>query len=134
MARPKRTTTSLASDKPLRAETVNDFMLGLAGSWPKDYPEENRWRDFNELFLGSEQGRRVLFAILDYCEIFKNPATRPQGLEIDDRLTYMRIGLADIGRQIIKTITERPQATPPATAQTEPDPPPKPAGSQGGNP
>lgn len=72
----------------------------------------DRYRDYRAVFLGSEQGRRVLHDILANCGL--NKATPPVG-SIDPYLTHIRDGRRGAALEIIGAIYKEPAQKQPTT-------------------
>ena len=51
------------------------FFAELAAAWTgKNYTETERYKDFRQLFMGSDQGKRVLYQILGWGHMFRSSA------------------------------------------------------------
>lgn len=93
------------------------LLLEISAAWPQGYSEVDAHRDLNAVFLSSAEGRRVLYFLLDYCGMHRNPVD-PEGKE---HITYQNIGRADFGRFLIATLTTTPLPPASPAAQTEPE-------------
>ena len=74
----------------------------------------DRYRDFQRVFLDSDQGKRVLYEILLWCHI-----TRPSGplAKFDPYETMFLDGERSIGIQIMSTMHAEPKARPASTKE-----------------
>lgn len=116
---PKPITTFFAAD--VSARTVDDLVRSIAPAWSAGYGAAEAHRDMNEMFLGTPQGQRLLYFILDFAGLHRNPVD-PEGRE---HVTYMNIGRQDMARFLIAVMTA-PPAPEHAQAETEaPATPPK---------
>lgn len=71
-----------------------------------DYSALDRYRDFRAVFFGEstpEQGRRVLWQILEWCRLF-----RPVSAPGDPHETYRRDGERNIGLKVFMTLNTEP--------------------------
>lgn len=83
------------------------FFADLAASHPgKNYSKMDRYRDFRHLFLGSEQGKRVLFEILLWGHI-----TRPSAplAKFETNETMFLDGERSLAVKIMTTMNAEPQ-------------------------
>lgn len=69
------------------------------------YGGQERARDFRDVFLGSEAGRRVLWQILAWCRLYRTVAVRGDAFE-----TYRREGERSIGLRILAQLDADPSA------------------------
>ncbi|GAB4390995.1 MAG: hypothetical protein Tsb0032_00300 [Kiloniellaceae bacterium] len=79
------------------------------------YSAIDRYRDFRAVFFGEstpQQGKRVLWQILEWCRLFR-PVTAPG----DPHETYRRDGERNIGLKIFMTLNAEPG--PPAGADEQ---------------
>lgn len=70
------------------------------------YTAVDRYRDFRAVFFGEstpQQGRRVLWQILEWCRLF-----RPVSAPGDPHETYRRDGERNIGLKIFMTLNAEP--------------------------
>ena len=83
-----------------------------------DYSAVDRYRDFRAVFFGEstpEQGRRVLWQILEWSRLF-----RPVSAPGDPHETYRRDGERNIGLKVFMTLNAEPaRETPPEAAISE---------------
>lgn len=85
---------------------------------PENYKESwDRLRDFRAVFLGSQQGQRVLYHILDHCGLMRTPVQRTEA-GADVPLTFRAIGFVDHARWLLRTLTNEPRDQP-GTAMSE---------------
>ncbi|MGF1593962.1 MAG: hypothetical protein ACFCUW_11815 [Kiloniellaceae bacterium] len=80
------------------------------------YTAVDRYRDFRAVFFGQstpEQGKRVLWQILEWCRLF-----RPVSAPGDPHETYRRDGERNIGLKIFMTLNAEPDE-PDDTAQQQ---------------
>ncbi|NIA72523.1 hypothetical protein HBA54_28440 [Pelagibius litoralis] len=84
----------------------------------KNYSGIDRYRDFRAVFFGestAEQGRRVLWQILEWCRLF-----RPVSAPGDPHETYRRDGERNIGLKVFMTLNAEPaREAPPEAAISE---------------
>lgn len=74
------------------------------------YGPLDRYRDFRAVFFGGstpQQGRRVLWQILQWCRLF-----RPVSAPGDPHETYRRDGERNIGLKIFMTLNAEPDRKP----------------------
>jgi hypothetical protein len=83
--------------------------LGAAAPAP-GYTTLDRYRDFRAVFLGSDQGKRVLHQILDLCHVFE-PSIDPQA-PIDPLMTHARDGERTAALAVLRILAEEPAARP----------------------
>ena len=70
------------------------------------YTAIDRYRDFRAVFFGEstpQQGKRVLWQILEWCRLF-----RPVSAPGDSHETYRRDGERNIGLKIFMTLNAEP--------------------------
>ena len=91
------------------------FLTELARFHPgKRYGKIDRYRDFRRVFLGSEQGRRVLYEVLAICGMYKSAAPRAN---FDPYETMFLNGQQDIAFNLLGTINVEPKARPTSTKE-----------------
>jgi hypothetical protein len=79
------------------------------------YTREDRARDFRAVFFGEstpQQGRRVLWQLLEWCRLF-----RPVSAPGDPYETYRRDGERNIGLKLFMVLNAEPE--PPEDPQRE---------------
>jgi hypothetical protein len=69
------------------------------------YGDADRYRDFRQVFLGSVQGRKVLYEIFTWANLF-----RPVFIPGDPYATHYRDGERNIGLKILATLNAEPVA------------------------
>ena len=74
----------------------------------------DKYRDFRTVFLGSDEGRRVLYDILTFGHIYRSSAVRG-----DPHETYRREGERNIALKVLTTIHEEPKEQPTRQVTTE---------------
>lgn len=82
-----------------------------------DYSAVDRFRDFRAVFFGEstpEQGKRVLWQILEWSRLF-----RPVAAPGDPHETYRRDGERNIGLKIFMTLNAEPAHDRPEEALSE---------------
>ena len=105
---------------PWRRYDVGDpdpeaFLAELAASHPgKAYKPMDRYRDFRRLFLDSEQGRRVLYEILRWGNMFRPSAPMAN---FDPHETMFHDGERNVALRIMSTMHAEPRERP---ANTKP--------------
>ena len=79
------------------------------------YTPAERYHDFRQLFMGSDQGKRVLREILAWGHLLR-PAviSRP----VDPYLTHVREGESNMARRLLATVCREPSLPPPSQTQT----------------
>ena len=88
--------------------------IELAGELAKAYTGKNytpldRFKDFRQLFLGSEQGRRVLWQILAWGHMFASSTALAQH---DSNKTFTLEGERNIALRIFAAIHQEPKPLP----------------------
>ncbi len=81
--------------------------LGAAHPGRGRYDRIDRYRDFREVFLGSDAGKRVLYEILSWSRMF-----RPVAVKGDPYETYRRDGERNIGLTILSVTNIEPKPLP----------------------
>lgn len=81
---------------------------------PKDYTEQDKYRDFRKVFLSSEEGGRVLRQLLAWGHlfgpsIFGNPIDPYRVVALEAERNY--------ALRLLKTIHDEPKAKPAQTAR-----------------
>ena len=89
------------------------FLAELAASHPgKGYKPMDRYRDFQRVFLGDEQGKRVLYEVMTFCGMFRSAAPRAK---FDPYETMFFNGQQDIGFRLLAAMHAEPKARPAST-------------------
>ncbi len=76
----------------------------------------DKYRDFRKVFLGSDEGRRVLHDILTFGHIYRSSAVRGDPYE-----TSRREGERNIALKILETIHKEPKEQPTKQVTKEPE-------------
>ena len=71
-----------------------------------------RYRDYRHVFLGSEEGRRVLHDLLRACRV--NCVSVPMAHPIDPMRVAFNDGMRNVGLAVMGTITKEPVGNQPA--------------------
>ena len=87
-------------------EDIDDLMTELAAAMTAGRTKTDRYAEFRTLFLGSDQGKRVLHDILAWGRIYGNP------VRTDTHQTYLCLGERNLAIKIISTIMVEPQERP----------------------
>lgn len=86
------------------------FLAELAASHPgKAYKPMDRYRDFRRVFLGDEQGRRVLYELLSWGHMFRSPAKMSN---FGTNETFFHEGESHFAKLIMSTMHAEPKARP----------------------
>lgn len=92
---------------PLGQPDPDAFFTALRrASLGERYTAVDRYRDFRAVFFGEstpQQGKRVLWQILEWCRLF-----RPVSAPGDPHETYRRDGERNIGLKIFMTLNAEP--------------------------
>ena len=93
------------------------FLAELARAHPgkAGYADLDRYRDFRQLFLETDRGRRVLYELLSWGHVFRASAPMAQ---FDPHKTLFHDGERSIALKIMATLTAEPQDRP-ANANTK---------------
>ena len=75
----------------------------------EEYSKLDQYRDFKEVFLGDERGRRVLKQILTWSNIAK---AHPTGSPIDPSKVMISEGQRNLALRILVTMLEEPKERP----------------------
>jgi hypothetical protein len=81
----------------------------------RSYSDAERYRDFRAVFLGNPIGRKVLYEILTWANMF-----RPAFVPGDPFATHYRDGERNVGLKILAVLNAEPLPAP-ATALTDLD-------------
>lgn len=71
------------------------------------YSDADRYRDFRQVFLATDQGRRVLYEIFSWANLF-----RAVFIPGDPYATHYRDGERNIGLKILATLNAEPAPQP----------------------
>ena len=90
---------------------MSDFFALMAevDAARKTSSDMDKYRDYRQVFLGSEQGLRVLASILADCHFFRTPV---QSRPVDPYATHIAIGERNAAQRLMKTIMEEPKPKP----------------------
>ena len=95
------------------------FLAELAVAHPgKLYARMDRYRDFHRVFLGDEQGKRVLYEILTFCGMYQSAAPKAG---FDPHKTMFFNGQQDIAFKLLATIHAEPKAKPAKAVNVRPE-------------
>jgi hypothetical protein len=83
------------------------------------YTENDRFRDFRMVFLGSEEGKRVLRSLLGWGHMFKT--SMPAGPAADPLRLAFSEGERNLALRIVTTINVEPANKPNATKRSKGD-------------
>lgn len=78
----------------------------------RPYSKMDRYRDFRQLFMGSEQGKRVLYELLAWGNQFQSSVRRGN---YDPYQTMFYEGQRSIATDIIRTLSKEPPVLPTST-------------------
>lgn len=94
-------------DKPADAEETQ-LLLGMALSLghPGEYTPMDRYRDMRQVFLGSDQGKRVLREILAMGHMFQT------SFSTDSGTTAFKEGERNMALRVLTAITKEPKERP----------------------
>lgn len=77
---------------------------------PGPYDELDQYRDFRQLFLGSDQGKRVLYELVSRAGLFRPKFKRTN--PIDPHRVTMEVGGENFLKEMLRTIVIEPKAKP----------------------
>jgi hypothetical protein len=97
-----------------RKETLRPeaFFVELASVYPEKYNKMDRYREFRSVFLGSEQGKRVLYEILSWGGML-----RPSSRNFDTNETFFHEGERNIALKIMTIMNAEPKQRPTSTKE-----------------
>lgn len=84
---------------------------------PEVYTDKDRWHDFRRVFMGSEEGKRVLREILAWGHMFRSSAGR--GAPIDPCRLAFHEGERNLALRLLTTVTVEPPERPTETKRTK---------------
>jgi hypothetical protein len=96
-------------------DDIQEFIGSLAeGFYGRgEYTKMDRYRDFRRLFLGTEEGKRVLYELMGWGKLYGAiPANREQ----QDRDIFVMLGERNLVLQLLRTINLEPKMNPPKKA------------------
>jgi hypothetical protein len=73
----------------------------------KQYTPMDRYRDFRQVFLGSDQGKRVLWELLGFSHLMRH--SHSPG---DPYTTAFKCGEQNVGHRILFTLNSEPKEQP----------------------
>ena len=90
---------------------MRDDQLAVLADYPlpEGYTDLDRYRDFQKVFLGTDEGRRVLKIILEWGHVLRR---HPRPAPIDPNLMLIAEGERDLALAIFSAITEEPRQKP----------------------
>jgi hypothetical protein len=91
---------------------AESIFTALSAAYPPNYQPMDMYRDFRAVFLGSDQGKRVLFEILKRGH-YDGPLI-PKTPEIDP----LRMAMGEGARQLVLGVLETMNTEPPAQRPT----------------
>ena len=91
----------------MTTDDLEDFLVELSTAQTAGRTAMDRYRDFREVFLGSDAGRRVLHDILAMGKVFMTSFRKG-----DPHLLFAQEGRRSMAVQILKTVREEPQERP----------------------
>lgn len=97
------------TDETPTAEEAAGFFDIMSKPQTGNYTEMDRYRDFRALFLGTDQGRRVLYEILGWGHMFR-PSF--QGAPIDPNRVMIHEGERNMALKVLSTINKEPVTAP----------------------
>lgn len=91
-------------------------MLDMLASLPSQegYMEMDRYRDFRKVFLGSDEGKRVMREILAWGRLFRAPVL---GRPIDPYAMAIAHGESNIAKKLLTIIHDEPKEKPQRTGK-----------------
>ena len=79
------------------------------------YRDEDRYREFRRVFLGSDEGRRVLYEILSWGHMFQSSVSRT---DIDPNRVMFLEGERNLALKLLATLNAEPTARPDQVTRT----------------
>jgi len=76
----------------------------------KTYSPEEKYHDFRQLFMGTEQGKRVYAEILSWSHIFQSNVSGAGTIDVNR--TLVREGERNIGLKLLGAVNVEPPLTP----------------------
>jgi hypothetical protein len=80
------------------------------------YSKKDQYHDFRQLFMGTEQGKKVFAQILEWGHLLRPSSS---GKPIDPYLTHVHDGESNIARKLLVTVINEPPE-PQAKQQSKP--------------
>ena len=106
------------SDDAIDPTAAEEFLNELASAHTQNYAEIDRYRDFRAVFLGSDQGRRVLYAIMGFGLMYRSSAYRGR---FDPYKTLFHEGERNLALRILTTINNEPTEKPDRANSAKPE-------------
>ena len=97
-------------------DDIDAFLSELSNARPQSYTAMERYADFRAVFLGSDQGKRVLHEILSWGHLYRSSA---QVANFDPYKTMYCDGQRSIGIKTMMVINNEPRSQP-TKATTQP--------------
>lgn len=96
-------------------EDIQEFLGSLAESFygRDEYTKMDRYRDFRRVFLDTEEGKRVLYELMGWGQIY---GAIPSKKEQSDRDVFLMLGGRKIVLQLLQTINLEPKMDQPKQA------------------
>jgi hypothetical protein len=92
------------------AKVVDEFLDIFADvALDEEYSEIDQYRDFREVFLNSDKGRKVLKLILTWAHIAKQ---HPTGFPVDQNNIMLSEGQRNLALRILSTMLKEPRERP----------------------
>ena len=105
------------------SDDIDDFLAEISGVQAERRDPRDRYREFREVFLTTDAGRRVLYDILKWCHRYGTPISRnPETGEAHLYNNFINMGEHHIGHLILKAIHKQPRPDrPTSTRKSEGD-------------
>ncbi len=88
---------------------LNELFSKLRGALVSGRTDVDRYREFREVFLGTEQGKRVLHDIMEWCHM--GHSSIPPG-QFDTNQVLVNEGERRIGLKLLTALNVEPKAKP----------------------
>ena len=98
------------------ADDLDDLMAELGASQVAGRTPLDRYREFRQVFLGTDAGKRVMHDILTWGHVWKSTAVKG-----DPHETYLREGERNMALKLITTIQIEPRTQPTEQQRTAPE-------------
>lgn len=90
---------------PVGSPDIDKFMQRLARHDFTNYSDMDRYRDFRRLFLGTQQGEKVLSQIFDICGLLKPTVSETT----DPYMAFHREGSRAVAISILAILNAEPK-------------------------
>lgn len=90
-----------------------EFFLQLGRASRSNYTNEDRYRDFRQLFLSTEQGKRVLHELMSWGRVFKPTIPRPNEKEY---MIWVNEGMRNFALKLMAALNAEPIDSPKKTS------------------